>query len=424
MASPAFRGYIGLAALVSLLGLGSAAYLMRPPPQHPVPRIEDLDATVEAGRYLATLGNCATCHTAEGGKPYAGGVEFQTDFGVLYSTNITMDEDTGIGAWSFEDFYRSLKYGVRPDGAHLYPAFPYPSFAKLTDADIASLYVYMQTIEPVHAPARPNELGFPYNVRAALRAWNTLFHDPTAYVPDDTQSEQWNRGAYLVQGIAHCGACHTPRNLLGAERTERALSGGVHYDEVSPGKYRRWSAVNLTPASTGLGAWSAQNIVEYLLTGQTERAIVHGPMNEVVMASTRFLEESDAQAIAAYLQNIPAQSGGRGSAPREDQLAAGEIVYTVHCGTCHLPSGRGDKVLGVTLAGNAIVQSQDPSSMINVILYGPKLPPPPFVPDRTSMKPFGKRLSDEDIASLATYVRANFGNEAGAVSPKQVARQR
>jgi mono/diheme cytochrome c family protein len=424
MGLPGLRGYALLSVLVALLGVGGASYLFWPEPVTPPENIANLGASVEKGRYLATLGNCATCHTAKGGESFAGGLKLETPFGVLYSTNITADEATGIGRWSFEDFYHAMKRGIRPDGTHLYPAFPYTSFAKLCDADIASIYLYMKTIAPVHAPARPNELRFPYNLRSTLRAWSKLFHDPSSYVNDPTRSTEWNRGAYLVEGIAHCGACHSPRNFLGAERDELALSGGVFLDEVAKRKYRSWSAINLTPASNGLGTWSTDSIVAYLKQGETEEAIVHGPMNEVVMNSTRHMEDADARAVASYLKGIPAKSQHSGDASDPEQLAAGKITYTVHCGSCHLPTGNGDEVLGLTLAGNPIVQAADPSSLINVILYGPRLPPPPFIPDRTRMKPFGKRLSDEDIANLATYVRASFGNQAGAVTEDQVNRQR
>ena len=419
------RRYAWFIVTVALIGLSFGAYLLWPEQQPQAPKdIAALDASIEKGRYLATIGNCATCHTTKNGQPFAGGVKFLTDFGVLYSTNITSDKETGIGGWSFADFYRAMKHGMRPDGTHLYPAFPYTSFAKMTDTDIASIYLYMKTVRPVHAPAKSNELQFPYNLRIALRAWNKLFHTPDTYAADPLQSAEWNRGAYLVQGVGHCGACHTPRNFLGAERTDMALTGGVLFDEVYKRKYRTWSAVNLTPAKTGLAGWSIEDIVAYLKQGENEYAVVHGPMNEVVINSTHYLDDADARAIGSYLKGLPANSQHSGREPRHEQLLAGQITYTVHCGTCHLPTGFGDAVLGVTLAGNAIVQAAEPSSLINVILYGPHLPPPPFVADRTRMKPFGKRLSDEEIANLATYVRASFGNQAGAVSTHAVNRQR
>lgn len=386
--------------------------------------ISQYRASVEEGRYLVRAGNCAACHTADKDKPFAGGVEFHTPFGVLYSTNITMDERTGIGAWTFQDFYRSMKYGVRPDGAHLYPAFPYTDFARMTDEDITSLYLYMQTIEPVDAPARPNELAFPYSLRPLLGAWKALFHEPLSFEPDPARSEEWNRGAYLVEGPGHCGACHTPRNFLGAEREALALTGGVYQDKVKFGYHRQWSATNLTPDRSGLAAWSEEDIVAYLKEGVSDRAVVHGPMVDVVMHSTSHLTDTDLQAMATYLKGIPANAQAPGPPPDEETLAAGEIVYTVHCGSCHLPTGLGDTGLGVPLAGSAVVQAPDPSSLINVILYGPHLPPRPFKVDRSNMKVFGKRLSDKDIASVASYVRSSFGNEGGAVAPEQVKAQR
>jgi mono/diheme cytochrome c family protein len=424
MTFPKSRRYAVAAAVVLTLLACVGTYFFWPETAPAAPAIGKLDASAERGRYLATIGNCQTCHTVQGGKPFSGGVRFQSDFGVLYSTNITADTQTGIGRWSFDDFYHAMKRGVRPDGTHLYPAFPYTSFAKLTDADIASIFLYMKTIEPAAAPAKANDLKFPYNLRFALRAWNKLFHTPDAFVDDPAHSAEWNRGAYLVQGAAHCGACHTPRNFLGAERSDLALSGGTVYDEVSPGKYREWFAVNLTPAKSGLAAWSADNIATYLKRGESERAVVHGPMTEVVINSTHHLEDADVRAIASYLKELPVAGDHSGHAANEEQLAAGEVAYTVHCGTCHLPTGLGDATLGVTLAGNAIVQAADPASLLNVILYAPRLPPPPFVSDRTRMKPFGKRLSDEDIANLTTYVRSNFGNQAGRVTADQVKQQR
>jgi len=387
---------------------------------------EDIDsyaASVEQGRYLAKAGNCATCHTTEGGAPYAGGVEFHTPFGLLYSTNITMDKTTGIGNWSFEDFYHAMKHGVRPDGTHLYPAFPYTDFARMTDEDIASLYLFMQTIAPVDQAASENALGFPFDQRVLMAGWKTLFHDATTFVSNPAQSEEWNRGAYLVEGPGHCGACHTPRNLLGAERESLALTGGVYQDKVKFGFHRQWSGVNLTPHATGLASRTAQDIVDYLRDGISGNAVVHGPMREVVMNSTRYLSDADLRAIAAYLKEMPANAQQRGSPASAEVLAAGELVYTVHCGSCHLPDGTGDAGLGVSLIGNPIVQAPDASSLINVILYGPHLPQG-LVVDRSEMKMFGKRLSNQDIASVASYLRSNFDNQGGAVTPEQVNIQR
>lgn len=411
------------AGMLALLG-AALAYAFLPSPTRMSPGMPaDYASSVEKGRYLALAGNCATCHTAEGGEPYAGGVAFHTPFGLLYSTNITSDGATGIGNWSFGDFYRSMKEGIRPDGSHLYPAFPYTDFSRLTNEDIASLYLFFQEVEPVRNPAPENDLTFPFNRRALLSVWKTLFHDPSTFEPDPRQSPQWNRGAYLVEGAGHCGACHTPRNALGAERASLALTGGSYMDKVLFGYHRPWSGVNLTPHEAGLAGWEEDDIVDYLREGVSRNAVVHGPMREVVMNSTRHLSEEDLRAMAVYLKGIPARAQPPGPEPGPETLAAGEVVYTVHCGSCHLPSGEGDAGLGVSLVESPIVTAPDPSSLINVILYGPHLPPR-LVVDRSKMKMFGKRLSDEDIASVASYVRTEFGNDAGAVKPEQVNAQR
>lgn len=416
--------WVALAALL-LIGLagGAAAYAFRPLPIASPAPLETHDASAGKGEYLARIGNCAACHTVPGKARFAGGVKFETPFGIVYSTNITSDRKHGIGGWSYEQFHASMKHGLRPDGTHLYPVFPYTSFAKLSDEDIASLYLYFSTVEPVATPNRDNRLSFPFDNRALLHFWKRLFHSDDAFTPDSAKPAGWNRGAYLVEGIAHCGACHTPRNLLGGLDEGRPLHGGTYVDQVASGAYRQWAAVDLTPGPHGLQGWSARDIELYLTEGKNSRAVVHGPMNEV-LESTRHLTKQDAAAIATYLKGIDPSPGRLDLSLLRSGIAEGELVYTVHCGTCHLPDGKGDRALGVSLRRNAIVQAKDPSSLINVILYGPDLPDPPFFSGRTTMKPFGKRLSDEDIAAVATYLRSSFGNNAGAVTAEQVRRQR
>lgn len=408
---------------LAALGGAAAAYAFRPLPA-PAPRpLEVHNATAAKGAYLARVGNCAACHTTPGGEPFAGGVKFKTPFGILYSTNITPDKKYGIGGWSYEQFHASMKRGVRPDGTHLYPAFPYTSFARLRDEDIASLYLYFSSVEPVAAANRENEMNFPFGNRSLLYFWKRLFHTGGTFEPDTTKSAAWNRGAYLVQGPAHCGACHTPRNLLGGLKEDSALHGGTYVDQVASGAYRTWAAVDLTPGENGLKSWSADDIAQYLTKGQNSHSVVHGPMNEV-FRSTQHLTKPDAAAIATYLKGIAPSSARLDLSPFRSRIAAGEVVYTVHCGTCHLPDGKGNEGLGVPLRNNALVAAKDPASLINVILYGPDLPPPPFASNRTTMKPFGKRLSDEDVAAVASYLRSSFGNNASAVTPEQVSRQR
>lgn len=408
--------------LIAVAG-GAAAYAFRPMPIPTPTPLQAHDATIAKGEYLARVSNCAACHTVPGGEDFAGGVKFETPFGVLYSTNITPDRKHGIGRWNYEQFHASMKHGVRPDGAHLYPAFPYTSFARLNDADIASLYLYFTSIDPVAAANRENRLIFPFDNRSLLHFWKRLFHTDEAFASDPAKSAAWNRGAYLVEGAAHCGACHTPRNLLGGLDKGRALHGGTYVDQVASGAYRTWAAVDLTPGQHGLKGWSADDIALYLINGKNSHSVVHGPMNEV-FRSTQHLTKQDAAAIAIYLKGTDPSPARLDLSRFRSRVASGEVVYTVHCGTCHLPDGKGDAGLGVPLRDNAVIAAKDPASLINVILYGPDLPPPPFASNRTTMKPFGKRLSDEDIAAVATYLRSSFGNNASAVTPDQVHQQR
>lgn len=415
---------IGLAAIaLGVIGAAAAGYHFRPLPVPPAPALESLSANAEHGAYLAKIANCAACHSIPGGKPFAGGVRFVTDFGTIFSSNITPGRRHGIGDWSFAEFQRAMKHGIGKQDEHLYPAFPYTSFARMSDRDIASLYVYLGTLAPVDEPERANAMTFPFGNRSLLHFWKRLFHDAATMPPSAGRGEQWNRGAYLTEAVAHCGECHTPRNRLGGADRSRPFQGGTYRDRVSEGFYRPWAAVDLTSGVHGLGGWNPADFEAYLATGQNRHAVVHGPMREV-FDSLRQLTPADRAAMAAYLADLPAS-------PQRSNLSLpsfgkdpGQVVYTVHCGTCHLPGGGGDPGLGVSLRRNPIVQASDPSSLINVILYGPELPAAPFATNRSNMKPFGRRLSDEDIAALATYLRSNFGNNAGSVSAEQVARQR
>jgi mono/diheme cytochrome c family protein len=419
---------IGWTATAIILASGAAAVqFFWPHPLPPAPELASLQASVEEGAYLAAQGNCAACHTRPGGAQYAGGLAFKTDFGTLYSTNITSDKRHGIGAWSFAQFYRAMKHGVRDDGAHLYPAFPYTHFAKLSDKDIAALFLHFRTVPAVAQANRANAMTFPFGERGLLYFWKRMFHDgSTRFASVPARGKAYNRGAYLVQSIAHCGACHSPRNPLGGQSDPLSLSGGTYYDKVGNGLYRPWAAVDLTPGPHGLSHWNRADMKAYLQTGINRHTVVHGPMNEVVAATAK-MRPSDLDAVATYLTEMKG-SGSRpiwtGWSPLSSQFVEGETVYTVQCGTCHLPNGKGDKVLGVSLHRNPVVQAENPASLINVILYGPHLPGPPFVVNRTRMKPLGKRMSDEDIAAVATYVRGSFENRASAVSADQVAAQR
>jgi mono/diheme cytochrome c family protein len=381
---------------------------------------------VARGAYLATAGNCMTCHTRPGGDAFAGGVPFYTDFGTIYSTNITSDATAGIGSWSEADFARAMREGIAKDGTHLYPAFPYPSFATITDADMAALYAYIKTIAPSTYAPPANDMGFPFNQRPLMAIWNALFLKSAVFAPDSAQSPEWNRGAYLVNGLAHCGACHTPRNVLGAEIADQALSGGVLVDEVKSGDVRRWSAINLTQAHSGLKAWSAADIAAYLKTGHSSRGATNGPMNEVTFNSTMKLSAEDTMAMAVYLKSLAPIERAAPAKPDAQVMRQGETLYTIHCGTCHLPTGLGSKPgseLGPPLVGSAIAQSPDPSSMINLIIHGGDLPTPQPPGRWQNMKAFGNILDDDEIAAIATYVRTSWGNLGSPVTEADVAKQ-
>lgn len=403
------------------------------------------DALVEQGRYLAAAGDCVACHTRPGGAPFAGGRPLDTPFGVIYSANITPERDTGIGAWTEADFLQALRDGVGRDGRHLYPAFPYTAYTLVTDADARALFAYLRSLAPVRYSPPENRMQFPFGLRPLLAGWKALYFNAGRYRADARRSAEWNRGAYLVQGLGHCGACHTPRNAAGAEQSDRALTGGVLLgeidDEVVEGRItpmdertvRRWSAANLTGARSGLAAWSADDLVAYLRSGHSRRAGAFGPMSEVIANSTSKLSEADLRAMAVYLKSLPAAGdapAGRADAAR---LQAGETVYTTRCADCHQPTGLGvPQVAGSPagktappLVGNAALQAPDPATLINVILYGAHEARPD---DRSWPLMSGFELSvgldDEQIAALCTYLRSAWGNAAGPVDAAAVSRQR
>lgn len=386
----------------------------------------DDEATIARGQYLAIAGNCASCHTAPGSAYMAGGVAFETPFGTIFSTNITPDDETGIGTWTDEQFFNSMRMGLRPDGDHLYPAFPYTAFTKMQDDDIAALFAYLKSVPPVRQEARRNELSFPFNQRALMVFWKAMFFDEGAYEFDASMPDEWNRGAYLVEALTHCGACHTPRNVLGAEISTRPMHGGSYTDKVPGGGLKTWFAPNLTSASNGLGMWPVDEVAKYLKTGINTYVETFGPMNEVILNSTRHLAEDDIDAIAAYLKSLPPGDEPDVSPADSSVLGMGRTVYNLHCGTCHLPSGLGDAESAPRLAaGSLIVQANNPASLINVILYGPELPDPPLPTERReAMADFQYLLTDEEVAAVASYLRATWGNTGGEVTPAQVAAQR
>jgi len=420
---------IALALLLVLL-VSASVILWRAPviETGAIVHSEDLSPgeLVARGEYLVTAGNCASCHTTQDGAFMSGGLPFRTPFGTIYSTNITPDPLTGIGNWSEVDFLNSLRHGVRPDGDHLYPAFPYTAYTKASDDDILAMFAYLKSIKPVRITPPQNDLVFPFNYRPLMAFWKLLYFQPGVYEVREDQSEQWNRGAYLVEALAHCSACHSPRNSLGAERAAAHMGGGEFLDLVAREHYRPWSAPNLTATERGLALWSEQDLADYLKTARNDMLESFGPMNEVIINSTRYLDAQDIGAMATYLKSLPAVPEREATAPGPEIMGRGRTIYNLHCGTCHLPTGEGDPDMAPRLdRGSLVVQDENPASMINAILYGPHLPSPPLQPKwREPMEDFQYLLDDEEVAAAATFIRHSWGNASGMVTADQVARQR
>jgi mono/diheme cytochrome c family protein len=392
-------------------------------------RGEALDVSlVRRGRYLAIAGDCISCHTRAEGAPFAGGLAFHTPFGTVYSPNITPDPQTGIGGWSEVEFGRALRQGIGKNGEHLYPVFPYPYFTKISDSDVGALYAFLRAIPAVKYAAPVNDMTFPFGQRALLRVWKSLYFREGRFSADGAKSAEWNRGAYLVEGLGHCSACHSPRNYLGGEKTDELMTGGV-YQESLDDRPIDWSAVNLTSGKNGLQSWSLQDLTNYLKLGYSAHASVHGPMISVVMNSTRNLTREDDEAIATYLKATAPNRQNDSRPPAEHLVSTGETLYSIHCGTCHLPTGLGSDSTAPPLAGSSVVLTPNPASMINIVLRGPVLPDqPPSAEWQNrkwqSMPAFGEKLSDEEAAALLSYVRSAWNNNEGAVTVEQVAKQR
>jgi mono/diheme cytochrome c family protein len=377
----------------------------------------DPAAVIARGQALAVAADCAGCHTADPAKPFAGGKRIDTPFGAIYSPNLTPDHETGIGAWSDDDFYRALHRGIAPDGARYYPAFPYPNFTRITRDDVVAIRAWLGTLAPVSNKQPPSQLRWPLNHRLVMRGWNFLFFAPGTFKPDPRQSEAWNRGAYLVEGAAHCGACHTPKNAFGAERRDRPYGGGL---------IDGWFAPRLDAAPrSGLQSWSIGDIAEYLQSGRNGRSHAGGPMAEVVVNSTSKMTDDDVKAIAVYLKELPAGAAEPApAAPPPSQMTEGETVYRGACIACHEIDGSGAPRIYPPLPGNANLQSTDPSSTLRVILDGAQSVVTARAPNAGSMPAYRDKLTDPAIAAVASYIRNAWGNAAPAVDADQVARAR
>ena len=371
--------------------------------------------SIETGRYLARAGDCEACHTAEGGKPYAGGRPVPTPFGIIYSTNITPDPDTGIGAWSEDEFYRAMHDGIDKKGERLYPAFPYPWFTHKTQGDVDAIKDYLDTVKPVRQVDRAPELGWPFSMRSALAVWDKLYLDAKQFQPDPKRSAEWNRGAYLVEGPGHCGACHTSKNMLGGP-TGGKMQGGMAEHVFAP---------NLGAGERdGLSGWTRDDIVEYLATGSNRYATAAGPMAEVVQASTQYLKQRDLEAMATYLKSLEGPKPATPNAPSRDTLHAGQALYVDNCAGCHMNNGAGLTNAFPPLRASSAVQAAQPELLVAVILDGARSPATSAKPSGLMMPAFGSKLDDAEVAALTTYIRNAWGNRGSDVSRGTVAKLR
>jgi len=385
----------------------------------------------EQSEYAARLADCVACHSTAEGKPFAGGLKMGTPLGAIYATNITPDKDTGIGSYTLAEFDNAVRRGVARDGRRLYPAMPYPSYAKLTDADVKALYDYfMHDVLPVSQPNMKNELKWPLDMRWPLALWNVAFFKDETYQAKSGSDAIWNRGAYLVQGPGHCGSCHTPRGIAFQEKAldekdDLYLSGAL---------LDGWYASSLRgDAKTGLGSWSEQDIAELLKTGHNLHATVYGSMMDAFNNSTQFMTDEDLTAIAHYLKSLP---GRRSEQPfvydekSATALNAGDLdapgagTYLKQCGFCHAADGRGHGKLLPPLAGNPTLLDAEPASVINIILNGAGRIVANGVPDSYRMPPYRVLLSDREIADVATFIRTSWGNDARPVTTQAVAELR
>jgi mono/diheme cytochrome c family protein len=416
------------AMLAGLSMVGTALAQMTPLPAHPVDSFTPNDLLtkptgnsvqnadqVARGQYLVRAGDCMSCHLRENGEPFAGGLGLNTPFGVIYSSNITSDTQTGIGSWTNDQFYRAMHDGKGAHGEDLYPAFPYPWFRQTTREDDDAIFAYLKTTPPVNYTPPQNKLPF-YLFRSAVGGWNLLFLNTEDFHVDSAQSAEWNRGSYLVNGLGHCGACHTPKGALGGDKSKQQFQGG---------DLDNWIAPDLTGNTrTGLGAWSAEDIAEYLKTGRNARAGAGGPMADVITYSTSLMNDADRRAIAVYLKSQAASPDKSPSAADGDAMKRGAEIYSDACSSCHFEDGVGQPGLFPPLGKNAMLQQSNPIAVEHLILAGTRIGTSPTRPSPLSMPSFAWKLNDQEVADVATYIRNSWGNKAEPVSASAVSKAR
>jgi mono/diheme cytochrome c family protein len=414
------------AVLVGLLALLAVVVLLNYRGEDPIhdapPVVPPAGEVVARGAYLVRAGNCMTCHTERGGVPFAGGRAIETPFGTVIASNLTPDKATGLGDWSADHFWRAMHNGRARDGRFLYPAFPYPNYTKVTRADSDAMYFYLRSLAPVVRNNTPHRLKWPYSTQAALAVWRAMYFEPGQYRGEASRSAEWNRGAYLVQGLGHCSACHAPRNALGASSDMMDLSGGLI-------PMQNWYAPSLaSPQEAGVADWDVPEIERLLRTGVASRGTVLGPMTEVVLQSTQHLAPADLRAMAVYLKALPQGAHETAAAPAArmgPQMAErGAKLYGQHCAQCHGERGEGVAGAYPPLAGNRAVTLPVTANLVQVVLNGGFPPATTGNPRPFGMPPYATTLSDADVAAVLSHIRGAWGNNAPAVSELAVGQQR
>jgi mono/diheme cytochrome c family protein len=374
---------------------------------------------IARGKYLAQAGDCVACHTAPAGKLFAGGRAMPTPFGTLFTSNVTPDNETGIGKWTTDQFYSMMHTGRMPDGGLLYPAMPFASYTKVTRQDSDAIFAFLRSVPAVNQKNRPHDLKFPYSNRSLIIGWRTLFFTEGEYKPDPAKSDEWNRGAYLVQGLGHCGMCHTAINALGGSSESQAFEGGLI-------PMQNWYAPSLTSnREGGLGDWSIEDISDLLRTGVAKRGAVYGPMAEVTYNSLQYLTEADTRSMAIYLKSLADRSVADRSLPTTTAaessllLRLGHTIYDEKCASCHGAQGEGKPPHYPPLAGNQSIEMASAVNPIRMVLNGGYPPGTAANPMPHGMPPFAQSLSDDEVAAVVTYIRVSWGNRGTAVSAKE-----
>lgn len=401
-------------------------------PSDALPTDSDLsEGRLVYGKYMATAGDCLACHTRPDGKPFEGGLPIDTPFGTIYTPNITPSKGYGIGSFSDEDFLHALQDGISPSGLPYYPALPYPSYTKVKDDDLLAIKDYLMSLEPSNYQPPKTDLRWPFSVRDLMFGWQEVYFDKGRFEPDPSRSDEWNRGAYLVEGLGHCGSCHTPRNMAGATEPSKAMTGAI---------IDGWYAPNLTSSlKQGVGGWSVEELARFLQTGMAPAGLDAnepdpgdapateslGPMAEVVHDSLSKLALSDLRAMAVYLKDLPAKAEltHRPTVPEaltEETYEKGRRIYVKNCSACHQDHGQGLKPYFPALRDNPVVNEELPNDVLKTLLLGAPSDPSEAFSPHVVMPSFGSVLTDEQIATVASYIRANWGNDAPPVTAKEV----